>query len=884
MHFYDWNAILPVRLFDAFTANLLREWTVTQARRSENAMARFNAMKAIEYPVSCKAPFQRLPELAYNLWWAWHPEAQNLFDDIDPEHWHRHHNPVKLLRECRKNLEALGKQAPFVARYRALMKNFDADLDTAGHWHAKKYPQQRTALVAYFSPEFGLHESLPIYSGGLGVLAGDHVKTASDLGLPLVGVGLLYKHGYFIQRVDAQGRQHAIYPHLNFDELPVLPLHDRKGGRLIVPLELAERTVYAQAWLVSVGSASLILLDTDIPSNRRQDRQLTGQLYGGDREMRLAQEIIMGMGGVRVLRALGLEPAVWHLNEGHVAFLCFERIRELLQEERLSFEHALEAVAANTVFTTHTPVPAGNETFALPLMHKYFRNFCGDLKIDLAALLDLGLQTEPSGWKYFSMTVLALRLSRANNGVSKLHGQVSREMWRHLWPGVPANEIPITSITNGVHADTWMAPHFADIYGEYLGQHWRAQLAHPSFWDKARMIPNEVVWQARFEAKSRLIAFVRTRLVEQYRRQGAATAKIKAAQNALAPEVLTIGFARRFAAYKRADLIFHDLARLEKIIHHAQRPVQFIFAGKAHPRDEAGQLILQRVFRMTQRKNLFGKVVFLEDYDMNAGRMLVQGVDVWLNNPRRPMEASGTSGQKVPFNAGLNFSILDGWWEEGYNGKNGWKFGQQKQYENEARQDAEDAADLYRVLENEVAPLYYHRDHQGMPQRWLQRVKESMATLTPQFNTNTMVQAYSNEFYAPARRRAERLMRRDYSTAKLAMLYKQFLRLHWPVLHFATVERKGRTAGRTVIGARVYLGELDPSWLQVECVSETKHANGFVLPLRLVKAQADGIYEYHLTLTQGAPKPHGLRLRLIPRAALFEQAHEAGMVIWSETI
>ncbi|MGH7494418.1 MAG: alpha-glucan family phosphorylase [bacterium] len=843
-------------------------------------MSLFRLRRATKYPIAFDAPFQRLPELAYNLWWTWHAEAQNLFYDLDPEHWLRHRNPVKLLRERKGNLATLGKETPFVARYRNVMKDFDLDLETSKHWFARTYPRQKDTLIAYFSPEFGLHDCFPIYSGGLGVLAGDHVKTASDLGLPLVGVGLLYKNGYFTQRVDLRGLQQAVYPNLNFDELPVLPVFDANRRRLTVAVELAQRTVHAQVWLARVGSASMVLLDTDVASNTPKDRRLTSQLYGGDREMRIAQEIIMGIGGVRALRALGIAPTVWHLNEGHVAFLCFERMRELIQNEKLQFEQACEAVAMNTVFTTHTPVPAGNETFALSLMQKYFHAFWRKLNTDWAAVLDLGLQLDRGGWKYFSMTVMALRLSRASNGVSQLHGEVARRMWQHLWPGVPEHEIPITAITNGVHAETWASPQMAEIYDEYLGRDWRAQLASPPFWRQAGNIPNEILWQARLEAKMELIAFVRERLAGQYRRQGASATKINAARAVLDPMVLTIGFARRFATYKRADLIFRDLRRLERIVNHAQRPVQIIFAGKAHPRDLGGQQIVQRVFRMAQRKNLFGKIIFIEDYDMNVGRLLVQGVDVWLNNPRRPLEASGTSGQKVPLNGGLNLSILDGWWDEGYDGSNGWKLGKPNEYADEAVQDAEDAAHLYRVLEREVIPLYYQRDRRGIPQRWLQKAKVSTASLVPQFNTRAMVQAYIERLYVPAAQYGRASSHKALKFATALSMCKSLLRAHWPLLHFIAVEKRRRPNNQIEILASVYLGELDPEWVEVECVQSDRPA----LTLRSSNSKEQGVYAYRVNLTGATGRAGDLRLRIIPNPTLFMQPHETGLIAWSQAI
>ncbi len=844
----------------------------------------FEAQQIRNFPIKCDAPFQRLPELAYNLWWSWHHEAQALFHDIDPEHWLAHRNPVKLLRESGRRLAVLANDRDFVEFYRGVLSLYEDNLMNELTWFAQKYSEHKDGLVAYFSPEFALHECLPIYSGGLGVLAGDHVKTASDLGLPFIGVGLLYKNGYFTQRIDKQGRQQAIYPVLNFAELPILPLNQQNGKRLFVKVELAERAVMVQCWLVLVGSVYLILLDTDAPPNSAEDRLITSQLYGGDREMRMAQEVVLGMGGVRALTALGITPKVWHLNEGHVAFLCLERMRALMKTKKLAFEQACEAVAASTVFTTHTPVPAGNETFELPLVHKYFRGYCKELKLDLSQVLALGLQSEPSGWKYFSMTVLALRLARANNGVSQLHGEVSREMWQPLWPAAPQHEVPITAITNGVHADTWLAVMMSELFDEFLGDGWRQHLADPRFWRKVEKIPHEVLWQVKQEMKYDLIEFVRERLTEQFRRVGTSSAKIKAVQSMLDPEVLTIGFARRFAAYKRADLIFHDLRRLERIVNNKKRPVQIIFAGKAHPRDLAGQAILRRVFQMTQRRALFGKVVLLEDYDMHVGRMLVQGVDLWLNNPRRPMEASGTSGQKVPLNAGINCSILDGWWEEGYNGENGWRFGEAKVYANEVEQDRADASDLYRVLEREVIPLYYRRNRQGWPQRWIERVKQSMITLIPQFNTNTMVQGYAEQFYVPASEREDVFSREHFAVARELARAKEMYHANWAPLHFTGIALKpARAAGQIEITARIYLGALTPELVQAEFYFESEQVL-INVPMKLSAARENGIYEYRVRVSRSLVGKQQTRLRVVPRHPALTLQHETGLICWSEAV
>lgn len=843
----------------------------------------FSTVQSKNFSIQCDAPFQRLPELAYNLWWSWRHEAQALFHDIAPEHWLTHRNPVKLLREHGRALAALANDRDYVEFYRGVLQRFDDEMKNEESWFAQKFPKH-DGLVAYFSPEFALHECLPIYSGGLGVLAGDHVKTASDLGLPFVGVGLLYKNGYFTQRLDKSGQQQAIYPTLNFAELPLLPLNDRKGNRVIVNVELAERTVAAQCWLVLVGSVHLILLDTDVAQNAKEDRAISAQLYGGDREMRMQQEIVLGIGGVRALRALGLAPKVWHLNEGHVAFLCLERIRELMHGKKLAFEVACETVAASTVFTTHTPVPAGNETFELPLMHKYFRGYCKALKLDLTQVLALGLQSEASGWKYFSMTVMALKLARANNGVSQLHGDVSREMWQHLWPATPQHEVPITAITNGVHADTWLALMMSELFEEFLGEHWREHLSDAKFWRKIEKIPHEVLWQVKQEMKYDLIDFVRERLAEQYRRTGAKTSKLKAAESVLDPAALTIGFARRFATYKRADLIFYDLKRIEKIVNNSKRPVQIIFAGKAHPRDLGGQALLKRVFQMTQKSALFGKVILLEDYDMNVGRMLVQGVDLWLNNPRRPLEASGTSGQKVPLNAGLNCSILDGWWEEGYNGENGWKFGEAKAYANEAEQDRADASDLYRVLEKEIIPLYYARDRFGWPFEWTQRIKQSMLTLIPQFNTSTMVQNYAEQFYVPASARDILFSREGYNVSVEVARAKEMYRANWSPLHVAGIEMKpAKIAGQLEVVARLYLGALTPELVQAEFYFESEQVM-IATPMKLSALREGGVYEFRARVPRHLVGKQQARLRIVPKHPAFTLAHETALVCWSEAI
>jgi starch phosphorylase len=851
---------------------------------------------ALEYPIRCPQPLQRLPELAYNLWWSWHPQAQALFEQIDAEHWRAHRNPVKLLRERGAALKRLANEKDFVAAYHAVMRDFDEYMNAPDTWHARTYSRYEKSAVAYFCAEFGFHECLPTYCGGLGVLAGDHTKSASDLGVPFFGVGLLYKNGYFTQRLDADGNQLAEYPAFNFANLPVLPLRQRHGKSLQIAVDLPGRRVWAQCWLVQVGRVSVILLDSDIARNKPRDRRITAQLYGGDRDTRISQEIILGIGGVRVLRALGLAPAVWHLNEGHAAFVCFERMRELRQNEELDFDHAVEAITANTVFTTHTPVAAGNEAFSLPLMDKYFRRFCEQSGIELSRLLNLGLQNGDGGYKFFSMTVAALRLSGASNGVSKLHGQVSRALWKNLWPGVPEAELPIAAITNGVHAGTWMAPEMAALFARHLGNNWRPRLDDPEFWQRANAIPDLELWAVRQNLKMRLIDFVRERLAKQLRRQGASPREIDAAANVLDPNALTIGFARRFASYKRADLIFSDVRRLERLVNDAKRPIQIIFAGKAHPHDRDGQAILRRVYQMTQRRRLQGRVILLEDYDMNVGRHLVQGVDVWLNNPRRPMEASGTSGQKVPLNGGINCSILDGWWAEGYDGENGWAIGQAVDGRSEAEQDRADAQALYEVLEREVVACFYRRDKRGFPSAWIKKVKASMATLIPPFNTAAMVKNYVEKLYVPARQRGEFFKSGRFALAAEAAKIKEYLRDNWPLVHFTHAEmaapaaagRNGRRAGAGIeISAGVYLGELPPELVQIEACAVAPSRHGApevmrVMPLQAVQRNGDGVCYYRLKLAEKPENSRQWRLRILPKPPALRHKHEMGLIHWQD--
>jgi starch phosphorylase len=682
---------------------------------------------------------ERLRELAYDLWWSWSPAATRLFTWIDPDHWRRYHNPVELLINVEpQHWHRLLSDPEFVQTYAAVIAALD-QYRTSERWWARHQEALR-GPVAYFSMEFGLHESLGVYSGGLGVLAGDHAKAASDLGIPLVGVSLLYRSGYFRQTVDADGFQQHIYPDYDFARLPVLPVQSPAGGVLTVPVELPGRVVQAAVWKAQVGNVPVLMLDTDIPLNDPADRPITGMLYVRGREMRLCQEIVLGIGGVRALQALDIQPAVWHMNEGHVAFLGLERARERVSRGD-GLGEALAAVAQNAVFTTHTPVPAGNESFDLGLTQKYLGPWIDQVGCDSEAALSLGAEGGN-----FNLTVLAIRLSSRVNGVSRLHGEVSSGMWRHLWPEAPAE--PVSSITNGVHTETWVGPEMRALYARHLRPDWEGHILEPELWAKVAEIPDKELWTAHRSQKERLIRFARERVRTQSARHGKSPDELRELESLFDPRALTIGFARRFATYKRAVLVLSDLERLGRLLANPERPVQVLFAGKAHPADRAGQDVIRKLFLLTQDR-FRGRVVFLEDYDMEVGRMLVQGADVWLNTPRRPQEASGTSGQKVPINGGVNLSILDGWWVEGYRGDNGWAIGPDTTTPDPEQQDREDAASLYSLLEEQVVPCFFDKDPDGVRRKWVAIMKASIQSCVLPFSAHRMVRDYAEKMYLP---------------------------------------------------------------------------------------------------------------------------------------
>lgn len=702
--------------------------------------------------LSAVALYEKCMALARNLWWTWHPEVINLFRDLDPIRWRQlDHNPIALLREM--SHERLATRAAEMVLYSRInhahrrLKEYMANRQTWGSTHAGVLGAKP---VAYFSAEFGLHESMPIYSGGLGVLSGDHIKSASGLGVPLVGVGLFYDQGYFKQHLDHDGYQTEEYLTTRVGDLPMEPALSPAGEPITVSIETRSGTLLAKVWLARVGRVNLYLLDCDVEGNNPDDRDLTARLYGGDERIRVRQELVLGVGGVRALRALGITPGVYHLNEGHSAFAPLEVIRERMHDDGMTFDDALREIAHRTVFTTHTPVPAGHDRFDARQIEEHLGPLRDQLGISSQQLMGLGRVEPQNDHEPFCMTVIGLKLSRRANAVSSLHGHISRRMWSHLWPWRVEEEIPIGHITNGVHIPSWLAWQMMQLYDRQFPVGWMQRMGEPEVWQNIQNVDPGELWETHNALKNLLLEFVRRRVSRQCRRRGEPDDVVEAARNVLDPNVLTIGFGRRFATYKRATLMMSDLERLARLVNDPSRPIQLIYAGKAHPKDEPGKRLIQSISNLRHDPRFTGRIVYIEDYDINVCRHLVQGVDVWLNNPRRPLEASGTSGQKVVLNGGLNLSILDGWWAEAYNGENGFAIGLGAQHVSDEITDRRDAGNLFETLERSVIPMFYQRDVDGLPRQWIRRMMNSIATLAWRFSAHRMVMDYTRKCYVRA--------------------------------------------------------------------------------------------------------------------------------------
>ncbi|HEY2800310.1 MAG TPA: alpha-glucan family phosphorylase [Chthoniobacterales bacterium] len=832
-----------------------------------------------------------LREMVFNLWWTWEPSARRLFRHLDTQLWHlTNHNPLRMLQLSRQaRLVEVAKDETFLrdlGEVHGAFKKYLARKDTYGKksvGHAFQKP------IAYFSAEFGFHESIPNYSGGLGILSGDHCKSASDLDLNFIAVGLLYRHGYFKQQINKDGWQEAASLNQNFHHLPIREVM-QEDKILLVAVPLLGREVFAKIWRLHVGRINLYLLDTDISENGPEDRLITAELYGGDLEMRMRQEIVLGVGGVKALHALGLQPEVFHMNEGHSAFLSLERIRLHVVQDNLDFYSALQLVASANVFTTHTPVPAGNDSFPKEMMVRYFGDFATQLKISFDELFHFG-QTTTDPVASFSMTILALRTSRYANGVSKLHGEVSQALWKDVWAGVPTHEVPITSITNGIHSKTWMAPEFSALYTKYLGD-WEEHLTEPDFWRGVIDIPDHELWETHQKLKQRLVQFVRDRVRARRERLGESPEAIRDAHSILDPEILTIGFARRFATYKRGALLFRDPDRLLRMLNNLARPVQFIFAGKSHPRDEGGKALIQEVYKLTRETGFHNRVVFVEDYDTYIARRLVQGVDLWLNNPLRPLEASGTSGMKLPPNGGLNLSVLDGWWRESYNGKNGWAIGAEIDGGAIEFQNEVDASSLYQLLENQIIPLYYAKPDGRLPLAWLQLMRESIRSVTPVFNTHRMVKEYTERLYLPAAKAHMEFTRDEYRAATVLSQWKAWMRKDWPQVKITDVQianqdRQNIQVGEALhLSAKVHLGKVDPSHVRVEAYHGEAENDSLRNPSATVLDQRDrlgedGAYLYEGFIPAADSGTYGFSVRVVPTYPHLLQPHELRLITWS---
>jgi glycogen phosphorylase len=785
------------------------------------------------------------------------------------------------------------KDPAFMAHYNRAIADFDAYMDAADTWYDKNFKNQKRPVLAYFSTEFGLTECLQNYSGGLGVLSGDHLKSASDLGLPLVGVGLLYQEGYFQQYLNADGYQQENYPVNDYANLPVTLQRDDDGKPIKISVPLPGRNLYAQIWKVQVGRVPLFLLDSNISDNPRlDDRNITDRLYGGDRRQRIRQEILMGIGGIRALEALNLRPDVCHMNEGHSAFLGLERIRILMQEKGVTFNQAREITKSGCLFTTHTPVPAGLERFGYDLIDEHFTEYWKTIGLDRQQFHDLGRESM-GDYDLFSMPVLALKLSSDANGVAKLHGLVSRHMWQWMYPGVPEHEIPIDAVTNGVHMLTWTSREMSTLLDRYLNPAWRSDESNPEIWQDVDQIPDGELWRTHERRRERLVAFARGRLRDQLIKRGVPQSEVKEAEEVLNPDVLTIGFARRFATYKRATLLFEDLERLKRLLNDPERPVQLIFSGKAHPHDEAGKEFIRQIIKMTRDQDLRHSVVFLENYDMLIGRYLVQGVDVWLNNPRRPKEASGTSGMKVIYNGGLNCSILDGWWDEAYSPDVGWAIGSGEEYDTQhwEQQDNIESHSLYNVLEQDIIPLFYDRGRDGLPRGWIAKVKASMKKLAPYFTTRRMVQEYAEKYYIPAYDRIENMLTPDMEPALDYAAWRTGIEKAWTQVQVKKVQvptQSIKVDTEVEVTAVVNLGKLTPEDVRVQLYCGHLETNGAIGPdgvgidMQPVKSNGSGEYTFKGTVKYPTSGDRGLSVRVLPKHKYLATPFQPGLITWAK--
>ncbi|MBO5141948.1 MAG: alpha-glucan family phosphorylase [Clostridia bacterium] len=834
-----------------------------------------------------------LYELATNLWWSWNSYALRLYDYIDSDLFKKvNKNPVKFLSEInQKRLIEVSNDQDFLKDYDIVIENFKGYLNNKDTYYSKTFPELKDEKIAYFSAEYGLDEILPIYAGGLGILSGDHCKSASDLGIPFYPVGLLYKHGYFNQLINKDGSETFLYTEAQIEDLPILPVQTEDGNDLIISVDLPGRVLYLKIWKINIGRISLYLMDSDIDTNSEMDRQLTLKLYGGNQETRISQEIILGIGGMKLLEALGVNPTIYHMNEGHSSFVVFEVIKKLMKEKGVSFKVAKEMASACTIFTTHTPVPAGNDIFPIELMDRYFAAYSAELGISRNDFLTMGSRDNNIPTSGFDMAVLALKVAGKKNGVSKLHGEVSRKLFSTLWPNTAIEEVPIDYVTNGVHTCTWLAPNLKELYNAYMRPFWQERVHEVETWNDIDNIPDEELWRVHQEQKEKLIKMVRENVKAQEIRNGESIEEINETDHLLDPKALTIGFARRFATYKRADLIFRDIEKITQLLNNPQRPVQLIFAGKPHPADIQGQELVKKIYQISKMPQFKNKVVILENYNMHTARYLISGVDVWLNNPRRPLEASGTSGEKAGLNGVINFSILDGWWYEGFDSsKNGWAIGDDTEYTNYELQDNADSQSIYNILENEITPLYYNKNSKGYSTEWIKKMKNSIKSVGGVYNTSRMLCDYLDKLYVPQMK----LIKSDYSqNEKVEYFYnwKNDIFRDWNKVSISSSvindEVSMKAGEQLALACSVNLGSIPPSSVTVE-VFYGKFSNGEKIINSVYKEMdlsqdfGDNTYEYKTSIAIDNGGNYGYTFRVLPKNEMLINKQDMSLVKWIE--
>jgi len=848
-------------------------------------------MKPIfRYNVLARVPerLKPLQKIAHNLWFSWHQDVQHLFRRMDEKLWDSsNHNPVYMLGNIsQQRLEELARDAGFLTQV-------DRTSEELERYLSAKPPHEGSeqCCVAYFSAEFGLAECLPLYSGGLGILAGDHLKSASDLNLPLVGVGLFYHKGFFQQYLNADGWQQEAYPENDISTMPLRLVEDGNGRPVTVEVEIKEEIVKIQIWQLLVGRISLYLLDTNLQENSAHHRHITARLYGGDWDMRIRQEIVLGIGGVRALNALGIEASVFHMNEGHSAFSALERIRILRAERGLSFDAAREFVVATNAFTTHTPVPAGNDMFSPELIHTYFSQYVHSLGIAFKVFLGFGRQNPLDEAETFSMTVLALRLSSHANAVSRLHATVARRMWHKVWPKNPIEDIPIYPITNGVHVPSWVSEDMAELFNRYVGPNWIEDPDSGKIWGQTERIPDSELWKTHERRRERLVAFTRERLHCHLTRCGVSARDLRAAKRVLNPEILTVGFARRFAEYKRATLLLLNEERLIKLLTHPERPIQIIIAGKAHPHDNGGKELIRRIIHFANQPEIRHRFVFMQDYNIRVARMMLQGCDIWLNTPRRPLEACGTSGMKAVANGVLNVSTLDGWWDEGYEQRYGWAIGQGETYEDHQLQDEVESRELFDLLEREVVPLFYDRGSDNLPAGWIDKMKAAMTGLTPTFNSHRMVQDYQTQCYESIAQRYSYLARDDMKGATQLAEWRQKIMTNWDQIEIRNIivhdEVPIAVSTHVQITADVFLGKLEPSDVDVDLyfgplTFEGEFTEKDTVAMNSLGPGENGGYHYEGKIPCTETGKYGFTIRIMPTRSQMETPYSTGLVIWAK--